>query len=88
MNYANKYFRSACTNCQSDESSHCFQKQSPDPGKVEGGHFEQSARMCRSVRVFAVVTLQETLIKCLFFNENKAYVYDKNAILTPDHVRC
>ena len=21
-------------------------------------------------------------------NENKEYVYDKNAILTPDHVRC
>ena len=71
MNYANKYFRSACANCQSDEGRHFFQKQSPDPGKVEGRDFEQSARMCRSVRVFAVVTFQETLIKCLFSTKIK-----------------
>ena len=38
---------------------------------AEGSHFEQSARIRRSVRVFAVATFQETLIKCLFFNENK-----------------
>ena len=44
---------------------------------AKGRHFEQSARMRRSVRVFAVATFQETLIKCLLFNENKAYVYDK-----------
>ena len=43
--------------------------------------------MRRSVRVFAEATFQEILIKCLFFNEKKAYVFDKNAILTPDHVR-
>ena len=50
---------------------------------AKGRHFKQSARMRRSVRVFAVAvaTFQETLIKCLFFNENKAYVYDQNAIL-------
>ena len=51
---------------------------------AEGNHFEQSARIRRSVRLFAVATFQETLINCLFFNENKAYVYDENAILTPD----
>ena len=38
---------------------------------AEGKHFEQSARMRRSVRVFAVVTLQETLIKCLFLLKTK-----------------
>ena len=54
---------------------------------AKGRHFEQSARMRRSVKVFAVATFQETLIKYLSFNENKAFVYDKNAILTPDHVR-
>ena len=73
---------------QTDKVRHCFRKQSLDPGKVEGRHFEQSARMCRSVRVFAVATFRETLIKCLFFNENKAYMNDKNTILTPDHARC
>ena len=55
---------------------------------AEGKHLEQSALMRRSVRVFAVATFQGTLIKCLFFNENKAYVYDKSAILTPDNVKC
>ena len=45
---------------------------------AKGRHFEESARLRRSGRVFAVgvATFQETLIKCLFFfNENKAYVY-------------
>ena len=85
MNVANEKSRSACANCQSDENRH-FGK----TGEIylaEGSHFEQSACMRRSVRVFAVATFQKILIKCLFFNEKKAYVFDKNAILTPDHVR-
>ena len=80
MNVANEQFRSACANCQSDENRHF--------GK-SGKSIWQKVVACmrRSVRAFAVTTFQEILIKCLFFNEKTAYVFDKNAILTPDHVR-
>ena len=49
---------------------------------AKGRHFKQSARMRRSVRIFAVAvaTFQEMLFIFIFFNKNKTYVYDQNVI--------
>ena len=77
INVAKKKFKSACAIRQSDQSS------LSGPWEIylaEGRHLEQSVRLRSSVRVFAVASFQEMLIKHLFFSGNEANIYDRNAV--------